>query len=582
MGQSNLLDLLLLRQSDTRRNKRNYDGEVIDLTSDGEPDKEITMANEEDGEVRKITTLEEDQIVKDEFLDEYVKEEIPKDLVVGLEKEQDGGELELGGSDRDDPDSDPNPDQQVTDAHGTEYKETLECEIPCPVCLLDIAKLSLSDRESHVELCLLQPTTHKSIIKPSPKKSKPLKQPKQPRQPKPRTRQIPDFKILSFKNNHKIIVDGFQFMDHPDIDQYFLSHYHSDHYIGLGKNWQQGKIYSSVTTANLLKTIMKLPDDKVIGIPLNEPFKIHERIEITLFDANHCPGGVIFFFQEYNEKGEVIKRILHTGDFRVSYDHIKIFKNIFIDEIFLDTTYLNPVYTFMPQIQVVNKTSTFIKHIVDETIKKNSILNYFTKSNDYLIIIGAYSIGKEKLYINLAKTINSKILITKDRYKMLSCIDGFKDLNIFQFEESKDCKIQIVSINKLSDLKFLSKFQNKKIIKIKPTGWSFNTFKKDNLNKGKSLQEILQRVLSTKDPTIDNFENQLSQQFQKSSSLNVPYSEHSSFKELSIFASFLKWGQIIPTVNVENESFKNWFELWKSFQLDESLVEDYFNPNQAN
>ncbi len=123
-------------------------------------------------------------------------------------------------------------------------------------------------------------------------------------------------------------------------------------------------------------------------------------------------------------------------------------------------------------------------------------------------------------------------------------------------------------------MKFLSKFQNKKIIKIKPTGWSFNTFKKDTNIKDLSFDEILQKTFINNE--FKDFENQLSNQFQKSSSLSIPYSEHSSFKELSIFASFLKWGEIIPTVNIGNEYFPKWFEIWKNYELDESVVNEYF------
>lgn len=516
MGQQNLLDLL------SRRPKRKC-GEVIDLT-EGDGDEMITMA-----------------------IDEVDEEVDAQDLDPEFETDEQDSFPEV-----DIPHIDPNI-------------------IPCPVCQLDIAKLTLSDRESHVELCLLQPTTHKSIIVPS------IKKPKLEKQLKPRTKPIPDFKILSFKNNHKLIVDGFQFINHPNINQYFLSHYHSDHYIGLSKKWNQGLIFTSITTANLLEQIMKISKEKIIGIPFNEKFPITDNIDVILFDANHCPGGAIFLFQEYDLDRKIIKRILHTGDFRVSNQHLKDFSQFFIDEIYLDTTYLNPVYSFMPQNQVVLQTSIFINKIINDSIKKNSILNYFnnSNSNDYLIIIGAYSIGKEKLYINLAKKINSKIFITKERFKMLSCIDGFQDLNIFQTEESSSCKIHIVSINKLTDLKFLSKFQNKKIIKIKPTGWSFNTFKKPNLSiKNLSNFEILNKIITTKE--LIDFESQLIKQFSNSSSLNIPYSEHSSFKELCLFGSYLNWGKIIPTVNIENPIFQDWFNLWKDYKIDKSIISDYF------
>jgi DNA cross-link repair 1A protein len=46
----------------------------------------------------------------------------------------------------------------------------------------------------------------------------------------------------------------------------------------------------------------------------------------------------------------------------------------------------------------------------------------------------------------------------------------------------------------------------------------------------------------------------------------VPYSEHSSFFELTCFALSLDWGKMIATVNVGSEKSRTkmnkWFEKW--------------------
>lgn len=55
-----------------------------------------------------------------------------------------------------------------------------------------------------------------------------------------------------------IIVDGFQYA-HPKLSGcYFLTHFHSDHYIGLDKSFDCGRIYCSSTTAGLVRLRLRI------------------------------------------------------------------------------------------------------------------------------------------------------------------------------------------------------------------------------------------------------------------------------------------------------------------------------------
>ena len=53
-----------------------------------------------------------------------------------------------------------------------------------------------------------------------------------------------------------VIVDGFQYVNNDLSQHYFLSHFHSDHYMGLNKKFSSGKIYCSEVTANLVHKIL--------------------------------------------------------------------------------------------------------------------------------------------------------------------------------------------------------------------------------------------------------------------------------------------------------------------------------------
>ena len=72
-------------------------------------------------------------------------------------------------------------------------------------------------------------------------------------------------------------------------------------------------------------------------------------VEVTLVDANHCPGAVQFLFQ-LPDGGA---RYVHCGDMRfcaaLKEDaHLKRF--VGARAVFLDTTYCNPRFTFPLQV----------------------------------------------------------------------------------------------------------------------------------------------------------------------------------------------------------------------------------------
>jgi len=66
-----------------------------------------------------------------------------------------------------------------------------------------------------------------------------------------RTGSCPSFKRITHTD---FICDGFQYACKSLSENYFLTHFHSDHYGGIGKTWSEGTIYCSLPTANLVHT----------------------------------------------------------------------------------------------------------------------------------------------------------------------------------------------------------------------------------------------------------------------------------------------------------------------------------------
>ena len=84
-------------------------------------------------------------------------------------------------------------------------------------------------------------------------------------------------------------IDAFCYGRVKGVSSYFLSHFHYDHYRGLGK-WLDKPLYCSQVTANLVNMKIKPNPHLIKVLPLNESVVI-ENVEVILIDANHCPGS---------------------------------------------------------------------------------------------------------------------------------------------------------------------------------------------------------------------------------------------------------------------------------------------------
>ena len=190
-------------------------------------------------------------------------------------------------------------------------------------------------------------------------------------------------------NNTLIVVD--EFKNHGDLKNcyYFLSHFHTDHYEGVTRDMT---VYGSELTCELLGTKSKC---KTVALRLKLPFEFAHKIIVTLFDANHCPGAVMFLFEDLVNS----KTILCTGDFRYDVDNL-VCKNEWpllsgkIVKMFADTTYLSTKTTLPTQQESINYCIEQLKQHYSEGRTK--------------IICQTYSVGKEKLFVEIAKKLKIK------------------------------------------------------------------------------------------------------------------------------------------------------------------------------
>lgn len=344
-------------------------------------------------------------------------------------------------------------------------------------------------------------------------------------------RKCPFYKTIP---NTQFCVDAFGYGTIPGCTAYFLSHFHSDHYMGLRKNFAHN-IYCSKVTANLVLLKIRVSPAFVHDLPLNMP-QVVDGVEVTLLDANHCPGSVMFLFKLRN--GQVF---LHTGDFRAdpSMEEWPDLQSICISRLFLDTTYCDPTYDFPAQRDVV-------KFTVDKT------LDFVSRHSNVLVVVGTYSIGKERIFLAIAEALNCKIFVTSDKKLLLGCLEDER-LNERMTSKAVEARLHVLRMNQLN-LSDLSEYIEKlwpsfeHLLAFEPTGWT-------HTRKALSLDNLRPKT-SSRRVTV----------------YAVPYSEHSSYTEMKRFVQFLRPDKIIPTVNNGNPSsrrkMEELFRAWMTASAD--------------
>ncbi|CAA2994203.1 Hypothetical predicted protein [Olea europaea subsp. europaea] len=363
----------------------------------------------------------------------------------------------------------------------------------------------------------------------------------------------------------RFIVDGFKNADSNFSVSYFLSHFHSDHYTGLTPQWSEGIIYCSSITARLLHQILKIPQAFIFPLPLSLPLFI-DGSEVSLIDANHCPGAVQFLFKvpvysksrgdDYDEgNNNVIKfeKYVHTGDFRYCNEmkgESVLSEFIGADAVFLDTTYCHPKFLFPSQEESIDHIVGVIERTKGENVK------------NVLFLVATYVIGKEKILMEISRRCKRKIYVDSRKMSVLSAL-GLEESGVFTVDESKT-DVHVVGWNVLGETwpyfrpnflkmkEIMSERGYSKVVGFVPTGWTY---------------EVKRNKFAVR--TMDSFDIHL-----------VPYSEHSNYNELRDYVKFLKPKRVIPTVgsDVEKIGSKHADAMQKHFAglVDEMAIKQEF------
>lgn len=446
------------------------------------------------------------------------------------------------------------------------------------------------------------------------------------------TRTCPFYKIMP---GMFICVDAFRYGGVKDCRAYFLSHFHSDHYIGLTSTWSHGPIYGSRVTNNLIRQQLRVDPKYVIDLEFEKKTEVPgtRGVFVTMIPANHCPGSSLFLFEKVVGKGPSpkVQRILHCGDFRACEMHLEhpLLKPEVVDSItgqtkkqsidicYLDTTYLNPKYAFPSQEAVIRACGEMCVSLNKvraddsdgwETMKRErageGMVKFVQKDakvkqepneeeeiveqkpdpslldamalpsgpskprGKLLVVVGTYSIGKERICKGIAKALDSKIYAPPSKMRICACLED-PELNARLTNDPRAAQVHMTPLfeiraDTLDD--YLKDYRDtfSRAVGFRPTGWNYRppnsrfvespavstVLRSSNWKSGYSMKELVPQRGSTS----------------RASCFGVPYSEHSSFRELTMFCCALRIEKVVPTVNVgsakSRERMRSWVERW--------------------
>ena len=332
-----------------------------------------------------------------------------------------------------------------------------------------------------------------------------------------------------------VVVDGFNLPAEQLEDDalWVLSHAHADHYSGLQhSSWLRPgrrKIFASEVTARLAHAIVGVPLDTFVFVPMNTPVDVHPRVKMTLVDANHCPGACMMLFEFGSGR-----RVLHTGDFRydavfrsdISYAPLQDLVAKGFESIYLDTTYCHPRHASIP-----NRKATLegLGRDVERLAERDAEIGSYS-----LQLIATYTIGKERVMEEVARRSGQKVFVDERRHELLR-LSG-RNMDLYTRDEASSVRAvkwgtlgetwPYFRPNYAAPAELGLKLGFKRVVGYVPTGW---------------VSASQQRTFAKQHGDV-HVEIRL-----------VPYSEHSSFKELQEFVGWVRPMHIVPTVGATDK-----------------------------
>lgn len=193
-----------------------------------------------------------------------------------------------------------------------------------------------------------------------------------------------------------------------------------------------------------------------------------------------------------------------------------------------------------------------------------------------LIVVGTYSIGKEKIALSCALRLGTRIFCASpSKYRIFSQLEDEPLLQGLLTQDPTKAMVHVTSLFNVNyeglrahidALKKVWGINIGRCIAFRPTGWSYRPPNGIDLT-GADLSKLVETNLARPRYDWKTSFRPTRDSTQKIQMYGVPYSEHSSFFELTCFALSTAWERIVPTVNVGNKrsraKMEGWIKAWK-------------------
>ncbi|KAF3341008.1 protein artemis [Carex littledalei] len=229
---------------------------------------------------------------------------------------------------------------------------------------------------------------------------------------------------------------------------HFLTHAHRDHIAGIGAHFSYPVYATRLTKFLVLHYFPQLDKSIFVEIEIGRRITVKDPegdFKVTAYDANHCPGAVMFLFEG------TFGNLLHTGDCRLTKDVVKKLPTKYIcnkkdienlsqlDYAFLDCTFGRC------SLQIPSKQSA-IQQV------KNCIRMH---PNAQVVYLACDLLGQEDVLIEVSKEFQSKIYV--DQINDPDCFHVISHIAPDVITNDSSTRFHVIGFPKLSE-KAIRKF----------------------------------------------------------------------------------------------------------------------------